>query len=91
MGPPVNKVIRAFPDNIYRAKLGIGLSPEVKKTPRMTYRPGVGLVPIGCCEPPYVPPPIVFDGGSPAMSGPLVLDGGNPSGSGAIHYDGGNP
>ena len=72
------------------------MSPEVKKTPQMIYRPGIGLVPVLCCIiPTYVPPPpivySIIDGGDPSGSGSHIYDGGSPSGSGALIVDGRNP
>lgn len=88
--------VQVFPGNLFRSGLGVGMSPAIKKTPQMVYRPGVGLVQVMCCIiPTYVPPPpVVFsivDGGNPSGSGPNIYDGGTPSGSGALIIDGGNP
>lgn len=51
--------VQAFPGNKFRSGLGIGMSKETKKTPQFIYKPGVGLVQIGCCELPPLPPPSI--------------------------------
>jgi hypothetical protein len=42
--------VQAFPNNLFRSQLGIGLSPEVKKGPQFKFVPGVGVVQVNCCE-----------------------------------------
>lgn len=90
---------QAFPGNRFRSGLGVGMSKETKKLPQFVYRPGVGLVQVGCCELPVPvpappPPPVVintYDGGSPGGSGAGIIFGGVPSGSGAGIVNGGIP
>jgi hypothetical protein len=93
-----NSKIQAIPTNLYRAGLGVGMSPSVKKCPQRSYRPGVGYVQIQC-----YPPPITvinngnflsgsdLDGGDPSSRGSVVADGGNPQSSGSQIISGGNP
>lgn len=47
--PRLPSNVQAFPK--YRANLGIGISPSVKKGPQVTYRPNVGTVQVNCCLP----------------------------------------
>ena len=76
---------QAFPGNLFRSRLGVGMSPEVKKSPQFRFVPGVGLTQIQCC---FINIPTI-DGGNPFATGPLIFDGGSPSIVGEI-IDGGN-
>jgi len=83
--PSNNKQV--VPGNLYRAKLGISISRELKKSPPVVYRPGVGYQKPTCC---VIPPPIIrttIDGGSPYASGLKIIDGNG----GASIIDGGKP
>ena len=71
--------------NIFRAKLGIGLSLEEKKGPQFKFVPGVGLVQIACCQVPIQRiRNIILDCGTPSFSGPTLIDCGTPSTNGEI-------
>jgi hypothetical protein len=83
--------------NLFRAKLGIGLSPEQKKGPQFRFVPGVGLVQIvveQAIVPQVILPPIkradFLDGGTPFSIGFVSFDAGGPSIDGEI-YDFGKP
>ena len=50
LGPLLRSNVQAFPGNKFRSGLGTGMSKETKKSPRFVYKPGIGLVQIGCCD-----------------------------------------
>ena len=87
--------VQAFPGNKFRSGLGVGMSRETKKCPQFIYKPGVGLVQVGCCvlPVPIPPPPVIngYNGGIPGGSGIDLIFGGDPSGSGAGIIYGGIP
>lgn len=88
--PTLVSTITAFPGNLYRSGLGVGMSPSIKKSIQMIYRPGVGHQQTICCiKAPFVPPLVfqVLDGGTPRGSGPVIIDGNYLS----VSYDGGKP
>jgi hypothetical protein len=87
-GPIPNSNKQAVPSNLYRSGLGVGISRELKKSPPVIYRPGVGYQKPKCCIVPVITRLRTgFDGGSPAASGLLINDG---NGSASI-IDGGKP
>ena len=83
--------IQALSMNLFRAKLGIGLSPEQKKGPQFRFIPGVGLVQI-VVEQTILPPilSVNFDGGNPFLTAVETIDGGGPTTEGKI-FDFGKP
>lgn len=88
-----NSNVQAIPKNLYRAGLGVGMSPSVKKSPVRGYRPGVGHVQIQCCVPSSSSPPsrAIIDGGSVFTQTFPIVDGGNVIASGPIILQGGFP
>lgn len=88
-GQTPNSNVQAIPKNLYRAGLGVGMSPSVKKSPRMGYRPGIGHVQIQCCVP--APSRAIIDGGSVFTQTFPIVDGGNVIASGPIILQGGFP
>ena len=81
--------ISAFPGNLYRSGLGVGMSPSIKKGPQMIYRPAVGHQQAVCCikKPVVAALVIILDGGTPSVSGQIIIDGNSIT----VNFDGGKP
>ena len=90
-GQTPNSNVQAIPTNLYRAGLGVGMSPSVKKCPVRAYRPGVGHVQIRCCVSSFSSPLSrrIIDGGSVFTQTLPNIDGGNVTTSGQIILQGG--
>lgn len=79
-------------NRMYRARLGVGASREVKKSPSYRSIPGVGVVQINCCFIPRKPNKYSFyDGGNPIVSRATVVDGGISFMSDMLVLNGGKP
>ena len=79
-------------NTMYRARLGVGASREVKKSPSYRLIPGVGVVQINCCHiPRKVTKYSFYDGGNPAESRTLIIDGGISFMSDMLVLNGGKP
>ena len=87
-GPILPSNVQAFPGNLYRSGLGVGISSSIKKCPQVIYRPGIGYQQPACC---IVTIPVrlrnIFDGGTPFVPGTIIIDGNG----GAAIIDGGKP
>lgn len=73
---------------MYRARLGVGTSREVKKLPVMRFSPIFGLRKVECCQKPRIPKRII-DGGTPSSIATSILNGGNPSSTSSNILNGG--
>lgn len=64
---------------LFRSRLGVGTSPELKKCPAVVYRPGVGYQQVECCviRPSIAPGIVILDGGTAFASGARIVDGGS--------------
>lgn len=80
-----------IPKTLFRSRLGVGASFELKKCPLVVYRPGVGYQQVNCCviRSEITPGIMVLDGGMAFASGLRILDGGTVSSSGKRIVDGG--
>jgi hypothetical protein len=79
-------------NTMYRARLGVGASREVKKSPSYRLIPGVGVVQINCCHiPRKVTKYSFYDGGNPVESRSLIIDGGISFMSDMLVLNGGKP
>lgn len=81
-----------IPKTLFRSRLGVGTSLEVKKSPVMVYRPGVGYQQVNCCVigPDITPGIIILDGGTAFASGLRIVDGGSFITTEPKTFDGGS-
>ena len=59
---------------MYRARLGVGLSHEVKKTPAVVFRPGLGRIKLLCCDISRKYPPITVTFDTPNNQDPFTFN-----------------
>jgi len=82
-----------IPKTLFRSRLGVGSSPEIKKCPVVIYRPGVGYQQPNCCVSKYdiTPGILILDGGTSFASGLRIIDGGGFFTTQPNIFDGGTP
>jgi hypothetical protein len=68
-----------IPKTLFRSRLGVGASLELKKCPVVVYRPGFGYQQVNCCvsTPVITSGIMILDGGMAFASGLKIIDGGS--------------